>query len=91
MILNYTSQRRAILKNSIKVFRRIFADAEKYLGKSININNFNFNFKKRIEKLHIIISRSSHSLWEACVCETHRDQGFEPGFLETLSDIKFVK
>ena len=46
---------------------------KKYLGKSININNFNFNFKKRIEKLHMIISRSSHSLWKACVCETHRD------------------
>ena len=50
---------------------------KKYLGKSININNFNFNFKKRIEKLHII-SRSSHSLWKACVGET-------------LSNMKFVK
>ena len=39
----------------------------------------------------MIISRSSHSIWEACVCETHRDQGFEPEFLETLSNIKFVK
>ena len=64
---------------------------KKHLGKSIDTNNFNFNFKKIIEKPHMIISRSSHSIWEACVCETHRDQGFEPEFLETLSNIKFVK